>query len=65
VVDLRGLSFMDSSGLRELVDATRRARSEHRRVVLVRGSQPIDRILAISGIDQALELTADPATLDN
>jgi hypothetical protein len=33
--------------------------------VLVRGSHPIDRILAVSGIDQALELTADASTLDN
>jgi RND superfamily putative drug exporter len=65
VIDLRGLSFVDSSGLGQLVAATRRARSAHRRVVFVRGSKPIDRILAVSGVDHALDLTADPATLDN
>jgi len=65
VIDLRGLAFMDSTGLSELVAATRRARAEQRRVVLVTGSAPIDRILAVSGVDQTLETTADPANLDH
>ena len=65
VIDLRGLDFMDSTGLSQLVRATRRARAEQRRVVLVTGTQPIDRILVVSGVHQALETTADPATLDN
>jgi RND superfamily putative drug exporter len=64
VVDLRELRFMDSSGLGELVRATQRARAEGRRVVLVTGSNPIDRVLALSGVWQALETTADPETLD-
>ena len=50
VVDLRELRFMDSSGLGELVHADRRARAERRRVVLVTGSAPIDRILLLSGV---------------
>ena len=65
VIDLRGLDFMDSTGLKELVGATRRARAEQRRAVLVTGTQPIDRILAVSGVDKAVETTANPATLDN
>jgi anti-anti-sigma factor len=65
VIDLRGLAFMDSSGLGELVRASRRARRMGRRVVLVTGAEPIDRVLAITGLDKALETTADPATLDN
>jgi anti-anti-sigma factor len=65
VIDLRGLDFLDSTGLSQLVRATRRARSEQRRVVLVTGTQPIDRILAVSGVEKALETTADPATLEN
>ena len=56
---------MDSTGLNQLVQATRRARAEQRRVVLVTGTQPIDRILAVSGVDKTLETTADPATLDH
>jgi anti-anti-sigma factor len=38
VIDLRGLDFMDSTGLNELVRATRRARAGQRRVVLVMGT---------------------------
>jgi len=40
------------------------ARAEQRRVVRVMGTQPIDRILAVSGVERAFEMTADPATLD-
>jgi anti-anti-sigma regulatory factor len=63
VIDLRGLDFMDSTRLNELVRASRRARwaaaawSCH-------GTQPIDRIFAVSGVERAFETTADPATLD-
>ena len=64
VIDLRELEFLDSTGLGELVHATRRARAEKRRVVLVTGSAPIDRILTVSGAHEALETTADPAMLD-
>ena len=64
VVDLRELRFMDSSGLGELVHADQRARSDHRRVVLVTGSAPIDRILTLSGVTGTFETTADPATLE-
>ena len=52
---------MDSTGLNHLV----LARAEQRRVVLVNGPQPIDRILAVSGVDMAVETAADPATLDH
>ena len=54
---------MDSTGLNELARA-RRAHAEQRRVVRDMGTQPIDRILAVSGVERALETTADPATLD-
>ena len=64
-IDVRGLAFVDCSGLAELVAATRLARAHQRRIVLVTGSAPIDRILAVSGVEQALETTADPATLEN
>jgi anti-sigma B factor antagonist len=64
VIDLRGLNFIDSTGLHQLVRAKRRARAEQRRVVLVQGKQPIVRILAVRGVDMAVETAADPATLD-
>jgi len=64
VIDLREAAFIDSAGLAQLIGATRRARSEHRRVVLVTGSAAIDRLLAVSGADQILETTTNPVTLD-
>jgi hypothetical protein len=45
--------------------ATRDARAQQRRLVLVTGSETIDRMLAVSGVSQALvETTVDPAMLD-
>jgi hypothetical protein len=53
---------MDSTGLNQLVRVMRRARAAPRRVV--QGKQPFVRILAVSGVDMAVETAADPATLD-
>jgi anti-anti-sigma factor len=64
VIDLRDTGFVDSAGLTQLIGATRRARDEHRRVVLVTGSAAIDRLLAVSGAHQILETTTNPVTLD-
>ena len=61
VLDLRDLTFMDSSGLRELFSAQRRARAEDRRLVLVKGSAPIDRVLEMVRADSAVETVDDPA----
>ena len=55
---------MDSTGLHQLVRAKRRAGAEQRRVVRLQGKQPIVRILAVSGVDMAVQTAADPATLD-
>jgi RND superfamily putative drug exporter len=61
VIDLRDLTFMDSSGLRELFAAQRRARAEERRLVLVKGSEPIDRVLEMVSADRAIQTVEDPA----
>ncbi len=64
MIDLRETAFVDSAGLAQLIGAARRARAESRRVVLVTGSTAINRLLAVSGADQVLETTTNPATLD-
>jgi anti-anti-sigma factor len=61
VIDLRDLTFMDSSGLRELFSAQRRARAEGRRLVLVKGSAPIDRVLEMVRAEAAVETVDDPS----
>jgi anti-sigma B factor antagonist len=63
VLDLRGLSFMDSSGVRVLVTAYARAADGNGGELTIvrpaRGSA-VDRILEVSGIEQALQLVDEP-----
>jgi anti-anti-sigma factor len=61
VLDLRQLSFLDSSGLARLLAANTRARRERRRLVLVRGSVPVQRLLAITAVGQHFETVSDVA----
>jgi anti-sigma B factor antagonist len=60
IIDLRGLEFLDSSGIRLLVEADLRAREEDRRLTLVRGSEAVHRVLAIALLDKRLEFLDEP-----
>ena len=59
VVDLRGLTFIDSSGLRALVIADQEARAAGGRCVVVRGSEQVGQVLELTGIGERLELVDD------
>jgi anti-sigma B factor antagonist len=59
VLDLRGLSFLDSCGLARLLAARRRARREQRRLLLVRGSSAVSRLLAITAVGDHFETVSD------
>ena len=63
VIDLRQLSFVDSCGLARLLAARRRARREGRRMLLVRGSAAVQRLLVLTALseqfDQVSELPAE------
>jgi anti-anti-sigma factor len=61
VLDLRGLEFMDSSGLRLVVMADSRAREAGRRLVLVRGAQPVQRVFEITRMNERLTFVDDPS----
>jgi anti-anti-sigma factor len=61
VLDLRGLTFMDSTGLRLLVAADARAREAGHRLAIVRGPGPVHRVLEITGLHTRLDLVGDPA----
>jgi anti-anti-sigma factor len=63
VIDLRGLRFMDSSGLRALLAADTRAHELGRRVVIVRGDDRVQRVLRITRLDERLEIVEDAETL--
>ncbi len=60
VIDLRGLSFIDSSGLRVILEADVRARHDGRRLVLVPGPEQVHRIFLIALLDKRLEFLEDP-----
>jgi anti-anti-sigma factor len=55
-LDLRGLTFMDSTGLRLLVAADRRAQEAGRTLRIVRGPDPIQRVLELTGLGDKLPL---------
>jgi anti-anti-sigma factor len=60
VLDLRELDFMDSSGLRMVALAERRLRAEGRALVIVRGREVVQRVFAITRMDEHLTFVDDP-----
>lgn len=63
VLDLRGLTFMDASGLHELVRQNNHARQNRHNLAVVRGREAIDRRLTLTAADEILVLVDDPADL--
>jgi anti-anti-sigma factor len=67
VVDLRGLTRVDSLGVGAIADASRSARRDGRRLVLVRGLSQVERLLALTGALDAVEIVdlnpGEPAVL--
>jgi anti-sigma B factor antagonist len=63
VLDLRGLEFMDSTGLRVIVSADGRAREDNRSLRLVRGPEAVQRIFRVTRLDERLEIGDDPDPL--
>lgn len=63
LVDVRGLEFMDSSGVRVLVAAHARAGGDRERFAVVRpgSASEVARIIDVSGLDPELRLVDDPA----
>jgi anti-anti-sigma factor len=59
VLDVRGLSFLDSSGLARLLAARRRARRDGRRLVLVRRGGAVQRLLAITAVGDHFEMASE------
>jgi anti-sigma B factor antagonist len=55
VVDLRGLTFIDSSGVSGVMAAARRARDLGGRLVCIPGPTQIQRVFELTGVDTVLE----------
>ncbi len=61
VLDLRGLEFMDSTGLRLIVLADTRLRAESRMLTLVRGPSDVHRVFEITRMIDRLTFVDDPS----
>ena len=62
VVDLRQVTFMDSSGLFVLVTHHRRAVARGVRFSIIDGGGPVAHVLALTGIDQVLHYASVDGT---
>ncbi|MCA1694275.1 MAG: STAS domain-containing protein [Actinobacteria bacterium] len=63
VLDLRGLTFLDSAGLRLMLRLNERLRSQKGRLVLVQGSRRVHRVFELTLATEELEIVADPADI--
>jgi anti-sigma B factor antagonist len=63
IVDLRGLEFMDSTGLSVLVRAHQRAIENGQQFVVVKGPQQVQRLLSLTGVADRLTLVDSPEEL--
>ena len=62
VLDLRKVSFIDSSGLGVIVGQQKRSQEDgHQFVVAVDRGSAVQRILDLSGLIKILDVVADPA----
>jgi anti-anti-sigma factor len=63
LVDLRQVSFLDSSGLRLILGAAVRAQAAGRRLVLVRGPERVQRVFELTNLQSRLEFVDHPSLL--
>ena len=61
VLDLREVTFLDSSGLRLILRLDRAQKEEGRRLTVVRGGRRVDRVFELTGAAEELQLVDDPA----
>jgi anti-anti-sigma factor len=61
--DLRGQTFMDSTGVHALLDAQARCRSQGTPFFIIRGTAAVDRVLSVLGLDRVFEIISEPEQL--
>src|SRR4051812_40051305 len=52
VIDLRGLSFMDSTGINALLEIVAESRRDGFNLSVVNGGEPVRRVLTATGVDR-------------
>lgn len=60
ILDLRGLDFMDSTGLSVLIKAHQTAEEAARRLYLVKGPPQVQRLLSLTGVGERLSVLEAP-----
>ena len=65
VLDLSGLTFLDSTGLRAVITADERARAQGRRFVIIKGPDAVQRVFAITRLEERLEMVDDDSSLSD
>lgn len=56
VLDLRAVSFLDSTGMRAIVSADARSRKSGFELKIVRGPEAVQKLLYLAGLDKILPL---------
>jgi anti-anti-sigma factor len=59
LLNLRGVTFMDSTGLHALIKAHRRATRDGGRFAITKSSHAVNRLLELSVLDQVLVIVPD------
>jgi anti-anti-sigma factor len=62
-VDLREVSFLDSSGLRLLLQLNQELTDSGRRLVVVQGPRRVARVFELTGAESELDVVAEPAEI--
>ena len=64
VLDLRELTFIDSSGVHAIVDACVRAERARCRVAVIEGAPQVRRVFRLTGLDRLIDTVSDPAEIN-
>jgi anti-sigma B factor antagonist len=56
ILDMRGVTFLDSMGLRAIVSADARSRKKGFELKIVRGPEHVQKLLYLAGLDKILPL---------
>ena len=56
VLDLRGLTFLDSTGIRTILAADARAQKDEAELKIVRGPEEVDKVFRLTGIGDRLDI---------
>ena len=60
VLDLRGLEFIDSTGLRAILLQDKRSTERGQTFALVRGSEQVQRLLDMTHVEEHLRIVSSP-----